>query len=299
MKLERNKLYMVLLVILFVVLVHPAQRARPDDGLSILISNDDGFNAPGLQALVEALIPIGELVIAAPATDQSGTGHGLTFREPILVHPIELVPGVKGFAIEALPATCVWLGLESLMKRKPDLVISGINGSSNLGTVTFYSGTVGGARQAALLGIPAIAVSMEGNNPADYATAAVFIRELVKLLRTHRLLRPGLFLNVNIPPGWKHGVRIVRQSTKAGRGNYKRRTNPYGQLYFWSQFELPSDRNQDTDVGAFSRGFITVTPLRIDQTDQDALGSLRGLGLQDFDFIKKRASFQEGLKQQK
>lgn len=299
MKLERNKLYMVLLVILFVVLVHPAQRARPDDGLSILISNDDGFNAPGLQALVEALIPIGELVIAAPATDQSGTGHGLTFREPILVHPIELVPGVKGFAIEALPATCVWLGLESLMKRKPDLVISGINGSSNLGTVTFYSGTVGGARQAALLGIPAIAVSMEGNNPADYATAAVFIRELVKLLRTHRLLRPGLFLNVNIPPGWKHGVRIVRLSNKAGRGIYKRRTNPYGQLYFWSQFELPSDRNQDTDVGAFSRGFITVTPLRIDQTDQDALGSLRGLGLQDFDFIKKRASFQEGLKQQK
>lgn len=299
MKLERNKLYMVLLVILFVVLVHPAQRARSDDGLSILISNDDGFNAPGLQALVEALIPIGKLVIAAPVTDQSGTGHGLTFREPILVHPIELVPGVKGFAIEARPATCVWLGLESLMKRKPDLVISGINGGSNLGTVTFYSGTVGGARQAALLGIPAIAVSMEGNNPADYATAAVFIRELVKQLRTHRLLRPGLFLNVNIPPGWKHGVRIVRLSNKAGRGIYKRRTNPYGQLYFWSQFEPPSDRNQDTDVGAFARGFITVTPLRIDQTDQDALGSLRGLGLQDFDFIKKHAPFQEGLKQQK
>ncbi len=140
---------------------------------------------------------------------------------------------------------------------------------------------------------------MEGNNPADYATAAVFIRELVKLLRTHRLLRPGLFLNVNIPPGWKHGVRIVRLSNKAGRGIYKRRTNPYGQLYFWSQFELPSDRNQDTDVGAFSRGFITVTPLRIDQTDQDALGSLSGLGLQDIDVAKKLASLQEGLKQEK
>ncbi|MFQ5663183.1 MAG: 5'/3'-nucleotidase SurE, partial [Terriglobia bacterium] len=162
----------------------------PESQFFILLANDDGYFAPGLRALSEALAPLGQVLIAAPMENQSGTGHSTTTRRFVRVRPIELPPGVSGYAIGARPATCVRLALESLVPRKPDLVISGINRGTNLGIVTFYSGTVGAAREAALVGIPAIAVSMQGDAAEDYAATAAFVAYLVEELRAEDRLQP-------------------------------------------------------------------------------------------------------------
>lgn len=165
------------LVSLTIILLSPGAYwilAEPDAPFTILLSNDDGYVSPGLRAVAEALAPMAHVVVAAPSTEQSGSGNGITYRKPIFFRHIELFAGVSGYAIQARPATCVRVGVESLLESKPDLVISGINRGANLGIVTFYSGTVGAARQAALLGLPAIAVSMQGDDPDDFATAASF-----------------------------------------------------------------------------------------------------------------------------
>ena len=280
MKLARTQLGLVLLVVITAGVLVGGSRVESESPFTILLTNDDGYNAPGLRALAEALASTAHVVVAAPASQQSGVSMAITYREPIFVRPIELTAGVSGYAIQARPATCVRVGVESLLERKPDLVISGINSSPNLGIVSFYSGTVGAARQAALLGIPAIAASRQRGDSDDYTVAATFIRELVEQLRTQRELRPGLLLNVNVPAGTPRGVRVVRQSVAPDRENYERRTSPRGQVYYWSRWQPPSDQDEDTDAGAFARGFITIVPFLIEQTDMDALKSLRRLALE-------------------
>ena len=280
MKLARTQLGLVLLVVITAGVSVGGSRVESETPFTILLTNDDGYNAPGLRALAEALASTAHVVVAAPASQQSGASMAITYREPIFVRPIKLTADVSGYAIQARPATCVRVGVESLLERKPDLVISGINSGPNLGIVSFYSGTVGAARQAALLGIPAIAVSRQRGDSDDYTVAAIFIRELVEQLRTQRELRPGLLLNVNVPAGTPRGVRVVRQSTAPDRENYERRTSPRGQVYYWSRWQPPSDSDENTDVGAFAQSFITIVPFKIDQTDMDALESLGRLELE-------------------
>lgn len=240
--------------------------AAPDSQLLILVVNDDGYFAPGLRLLAEALKPLGEVVVAAPMQNQSGTGHSTTTGQFIRVRPIELSPGVRGHAIAARPATCVRLALESLLPRKPDLVVSGINRGTNLGIVTFYSGTVGAARGAALVGIPAVAVSMQGDAVEDYAATAAFVAHLVEELRTQDRVQPGLFLNVNAPAGERRGVHITHQSTTPTPHTFDRYINPREQVYFWSDHQALPDDQEGTDVWAVVRGFISITPLQVDQT---------------------------------
>ncbi len=280
MKLARTQLGLVLLVVITAGVLVGGSRVESGTPFTILLTNDDGYDAPGLRALAEALASTAHVVVAAPASQQSGASMAITYREPIFVRPIEVTADVSGYAIQARPATCVRVGVESLLERKPDLVVSGINRGANLGIVSFYSGTVGAARQAALLGIPAIATSLQGNDPDDYAAAASFVRELVEQLRTQGALHPSLLLNVNIPARTWRGVRVVRQSVAPDRENYERRTSPRGQVYYWSRWQPPSDQDENTDVGAFARGFITIAPLLIDQTDAGALESLGRLELE-------------------
>ena len=182
--------------------------------LLILLTNDDGYDAPGIQELARALAPLGELLVAAPEENQSGTGHGTTGREFVQVRRVEIIPGLSGYAITARPATCARLGIEALASRKPDLVVSGINRGVNLGIVVNYSGTLGAAREGAIVGIPSIAVSMNSRaTREEYAAIANYVRQLVELLRTQDRLRPGLFLNINAPSGKPAGVMVVRQGT--------------------------------------------------------------------------------------
>lgn len=254
-----------------------AQTPAPG-GFTILLSNDDGYDAPGLRAMIEALRPVGDVYVAAPATEQSGKGHSiLTTREPVFISERKQPNGVPWYAIEAPPATCVRLAVESLLPRRPDVVISGINRGENLGITVYLSGTLGAAREAAIVGIPAIAVSTDGNSEKDYATTAAYIRELLGQLRAKHMLKPGLFLNVNHPAREAKGVRVTRLSLKPTGERYERRTSPRGRIYFWSEWEPLKDDEEGTDVWAFVRGYITLTPMQLDVTSTHAMEAFRTL----------------------
>ena len=270
----------VLFVVLFFSLAIPGLGQRPapaSSGFTILLTNDDGYDAPGLKALIEAFRSVGDLYVVAPAENQSGKGHSIATSEPILVSERKQPNGVSWYAVEAPPATCARLAIESLLPKHPDVVISGINRGENLGIVVYYSGTLGAAREAAIVGIPAIAVSIDGNNAADYAAAADYTRQLVEQLRAQQRLEPGLFLNVNVPAGERKGVRITRLSVKATGEFFERRVNPRGRTYFWSDWKPLGDDEEGTDVWAFVRGYITVTPMVLDVTETKGLDVLRPL----------------------
>lgn len=270
-----------LLVVMVLFLVGnvglPARSDKPHGGqLTVLLSNDDGYGAPGLRAMIAAFEPVAEVYVAAPAVEQSGKGHSITTtRDPIFVTEHRQPDGRVWYAIEAPPATCVRLGVESLLPQRPDVVISGINRGENLGINVYLSGTLGAAREAAIAGIPAIAVSMQGNEERDYAATAAFVRELVEQLRAEGRLVSGLFLNVNTPRGEARGVRVTRLSVRPNHEQYERRTSPRGRIYFWSRWQPVTEDDEGTDVHAFYRGYITLTPMLLDTT---AAGEMEFLG---------------------
>jgi 5'-nucleotidase len=185
--------------------------------------------------------------------------------------------GNKWYAIEALPATCLRLALESLLPEKPDLVISGINKGSTMGVVTFYSATVACAREAAFARIPAIAVHLERGEAMDYEGAAVFIADLVREIRK-KTFKPGLFLNINIPAVPREqirGVLITKLDPRATLEFYEKKLDPSGKLYFMRSFKLLDPADEKTDIWALAHGYISITPLQFDQTDYSALKSLK------------------------
>lgn len=260
--------------------LHAEAQGQTRAQLTILFSNDDGYGAPGLNALVEAFRPAAEIVVVAPAIDQSGKGHSIITHDPIMVAEKKQPNGASWYAVDGPPATCVRLALESLLLRRPDLVISGVNRGENLGTVIYYSGTLGAAREAAIVGLPAIAVSMGGNDGKDYAAAAGFVRQMVEQLREKQMLKPGLFLNVNVPAGERKGVQLARLSMKGGGDTrFERRVNPSGRLYFWQVFHQIEDDAEGTDVWAFFHGYIAVTPMTLDVTAPQAMEGIRSLNL--------------------
>ena len=260
-----------------------APTAAPAAGsFTILLTNDDGYDAPGLKAMIEAFRSAGDLYVAAPAVEQSGKGHSIiTTREPIFVNERKQPNGFTWYAVEAPPATCARLAIEALLPRRPDIVISGINRGDNLGIASIYlSGTVGAAQEAAMVGIPAIAVSMQGNKDEDYAATAAYMRELVEQLREGNLLKPGLFLNVNAPSGERKGVLLTRLSSKPSKEKFERRESPSRRIYYWSAYRPPErgDVNEEgTDTWAFLHGYVSVTPMVLDVTDIKAIAGLRAL----------------------
>jgi 5'-nucleotidase len=240
--------------------------------LKILISNDDGIEAPGLAALYEALSKIGTVTVAAPAQNTSGVSHSVMAQDPIFVVEKEK-NGSRWFAIKATPATCVRMAIESLLEERPDVVVSGINNGVNLGTVTFYSATIGSAREAAFVGIPAIAVNLAKGKTMDYGPAAAFTADLVKRLKDLPL-QPGTFLNVNVPnlpPAEIKGVMAVPQDTRPPLQFYEKRVNPWGQIYYWNTYKEHETGDRKTDIWAIRNGYIALTPFQIDQTNSAAL----------------------------
>ena len=242
---------------------------------TILVTNDDGFNAPGIRILAEALKGIGEVMVAAPAQNQSGKGHSIVTSDVMMAYERKQPNGQVWYAIEATPATTTRLALDKLVPRKPDLVVSGINRGENLGIVVYYSGTVGAAREAVLAGIPAIAVSMDGDVEADYKATADELKGMIEQLRAKGLIKPGLFLNVNAPAGKTKGVIVTRLSTKVNEQIYEQRRTPRGVMYFWPGYRPLDKEDQGTDVWGFLNGYITVTPLQIDTTDPLAMDALK------------------------
>jgi 5'-nucleotidase len=265
--------------LLFLAVSASAAERRP----RILLSNDDGIAAPGLLAAYAELAKLGEVTVAAPAENQSGVGHGITYIEPIMmrvIDPLVKVEGPQGpwYRISARPATCVRLALAALLPDKPDLVVSGINRGDNAGLTIYVSGTLGAAREAAFDGIPSIAASLVTSPTMDYAPgAAVLGRVAAETLK--RGLPKGIFLSVNFPALPIREIKIVPHSLQAGLNQYERRENPEHQVHFWNVWTPPADLDPETDAGALPDGYVAVTPLRIEVNDADARKAIEGWGL--------------------
>src|SRR5512135_103985 len=244
-----------------------APRATASKPLAIVITNDDGIEAPGIAALAEALRPLGQVTVVAPRHPRSGASHAVTSDRPIETRESERA-GQRWIAVDALPATCVRLAVEALLPSRPDLVLSGINKGENLGTVTFYSATVGAAREAAFLGIPAIAVNLVATPDMDYGPAASLAAELIGALRPGDI-PPGTFLNVNVPAlpraSWR-GIRITRQDMRAPVDYFEKTVLPDGSVVFSPRWEHLEPEVRGTDIWAIRNGYVSLSIFGFDQS---------------------------------
>jgi 5'-nucleotidase len=247
----------------------------------ILLTNDDGIYAPGLRALRSELSKLGDVIVVAPATEQSAVGHSITLLTPLVVQEVlDENNQPMGWAIEGKPADCVKLALLELLREPPDLVVSGLNAGSNAGINVLYSGTVAAAIEGAFFRCTSIAVSLEYTKPQplDFPRAAALARQVIEQIWSHRPAAGTLF-NVNIPSlekGPVRGVRVVPQNVAAYQEAFDRRTDPRGRVYFWNKPEFCCpEAHPDTDVTALADGYITITPLQFDLTHLPQLQEAR------------------------
>lgn len=263
-------------LVCFLVLANAPDAQTPPQPYRILVTNDDGVRAPGLLALAQALQSLGDVTIAAPSENQSGKGHSIVTSDPIFVDQVTLAGGLRAFAVVATPATSVKVAVRALMPQRPDLVVSGINRGYNLGMVTYVSGTVGAAREAALIGIPAIAASLAVEE-TNYAPAAQVVRQVAEMVRQTGL-DPGVLLNVNVPAGPATailGLRLTRQSALSGEERFEEQKSPAGRRFFWSIWKAPTGDAEGTDVWATEHGYAAVTPLRAGEFDSKTYDAWR------------------------
>ena len=261
-------LFFVLLAALYGCLAGPAIQAQAP--YRILVTNDDGMRAPGILAIAQALRALGEVTVVAPAENQSSKSQSLSVTDPIYLDEVQIAEGVRAWSLAATPASCVKVALHALLPVKPDLVVSGINNGYNTGMVSYVSGTVGAAREAALEGIPAIASSLAAAGHPDYAAAAEFTERVAQIVKTRGLER-GVFLNVNVPAGSREaikGIRLATQSAERGTDRFQEQQTPTGRRYFWSIHEDPRDTVEGTDVWATAQGYVAITPLRVGEFDR-------------------------------
>jgi len=260
-----------------------AQQVRQPPPYRILVSNDDGVRAPGLAAVAQILQAIGDVTIVAPAENHSGAGHSIsTNADAIFRDDLTLPNGLKAIGLTATPASTVNVAIRNIMKPLPDLVVSGINRGTNLGYSAYVSGTVGAARQAAMLGIPAIAASMAAVGvPRDLPYAA---EEVLGVARRAKMygLPPRAFLNVSIPEmpqGGYKGYMVTRLATQhGGEEGYVETKHPGTErTIYWNVYkENPAGAPQGTDVWAVANGYVSVTPMKIGETDESHIDTLKG-----------------------
>ncbi|MCZ6650269.1 MAG: 5'/3'-nucleotidase SurE [Acidobacteria bacterium] len=238
---------------------------------SILLTNDDGVDAPGIVALHRALGEIGDVLRVAPDRDQSGAGHALTLNSPLRIRQV----GEDAHAVDGTPTDCVNLGIFQLLDRRPDLVVSGINPTPNLGDDITYSGTVSAALEGTLLGVPSFAISCDGGpGRVCFQQAAGVACEVAR-----RILRDGLpgdmLLNVNVPREASRGFRVARQGRRIYTEGVVERIDPMGRLYYWIGGVAPEWRDDpSSDYAALKAGHVSLTPLRIDLTQESVLAEL-------------------------
>jgi 5'-nucleotidase len=235
-------------------------------------------NAPGLAALASALDALGEVVVVAPDRERSAVGHAVTMTEPLRAWREVWPDGREVFVVDGTPADCVKVGVKALLERPPDAVVSGINLGGNAGVNVIYSGTVSAATEATILGIPAAAVSLDTFTNPDFGPAArVAAQVAAKILRNG--LPPRVMLNVNVPALPAEdiaGVKVTRQSSAVLDDRYEERHDPRGRRYFWLAAERMSapDPRDDDDITALEEGYVSVTPIHFDLTDEAARAEL-------------------------
>jgi 5'-nucleotidase len=236
----------------------------------ILITNDDGIQAQGLKVLEQSLKPLGEITVVAPDSERSATSQAITINAPLRVHVLD----DHHYAVSGTPADAIILALHRILKEKPHLVVSGINPGGNLGENLIYSGTVAGAMEATLHGVPAIALSLASRKNLDFSAASAFAVQIaVKVLEEG--LPPGVLLNVNIPRGEVRGVRLTRQSRKITQNIIHEKSDPRGRPYYWQDETVAFDNVEpDSDYAAILAREVSITPLQADRTDYPSLNHL-------------------------
>ena len=239
--------------------------------MRILLSNDDGYLAPGLKALAEALAPLAEIDVVAPERDRSGASNSLTLELPIRARRVE-----NGFVrVEGTPTDCVHLAITGLLETEPDMVVSGINSGPNMGDDVIYSGTVAAATEGRFLGYPAIAISMGTHEPQYYETGARVAAMLVEKLRREGSPGDQLILNVNVPDlPWEQvkGFRATRLGHRHKAEPVVRAQDPRGRPIYWVGAAGPeADAGEGTDFHAVRNGYVSVTPLQVDLTRHAAV----------------------------
>ena len=243
----------------------------------ILLTNDDGIYAPGLAAMGRALRRFGDVSVVAPATEQSGVGHAITFLTPLTAKEIFDGDRSRGWAVDGSPADAVKLGIAEFCPRRPDLVVSGINSGLNAGINVLYSGTVAAAIEGAFFGITSIAVSLEWDEHADYDRAAEIAIDVIGGLLDRRPA-PGSLFNLNIPTRALQGVpelRVVPMGVFRYGEAFERRLDPRGRAYYWATNDPPPPPSPvETDVAALAAGAVTLTPLEYDLTHRAGLDIL-------------------------
>jgi len=246
--------------------------------MRILLTNDDGIYAPGLQALYRELRRDFEVHVVAPEVEMSAIGHAITLSSPLRVRPVRLEEGQVGYAVSGTPVDCVKIAVQELLGEPPGVVLSGINLGANVGVNVLYSGTVSAATEGAFLGIPSAALSLDTIRDPDYGFAARFSRELIAYM-TRNGLRHGTALNVNIPalPARQiAGVALTRQGINRFEERFDKRTDPRGNDYYWLTGEIPVEpENPDTDGAALKVRKISITPIHYDLTSVGDLENLR------------------------
>ncbi|MDP3024349.1 MAG: 5'/3'-nucleotidase SurE [candidate division Zixibacteria bacterium] len=239
-----------------------------------LLTNDDGIEAKGIKALEKEISKIVQVWVVAPDREQSATSHSLTLTRPLRVNKVK----DRAYSIDGTPTDAVMVAFHKLLKRKPDILISGINSGPNLGDDVTYSGTVAAAIEGTILGIPSIAVSVTDTSFDKYEYPAMFVRKL-----TNYVLKNGLpkdtFLNVNIPPSRKSLTKY--KITRLGRRVYKdvvvEKIDPRGKKYFWIAGQaIVSEGGKDSDFLAIEKGYVSITPLHLDWTNYKTIVEMKG-----------------------
>jgi 5'-nucleotidase len=259
----------------------PEKKTRPavkKDGASvrkekpvILITNDDGVTAPGIQNLVEAVKHLGKIVVVAPDKPQSGMGHAITIGHPLRLHKLHTVDNVETWSCTGTPVDCVKLAVDKVLHRKPDICLSGINHGANHSINVIYSGTMSAAVEAAIESIPSVGFSLlDYRIDADFTGARKYVRLIVEKMLSTKLDKHTV-LNVNIPavaPELLKGFRICKQAYAKYEEDFIERNDPHGRHYYWLTGEFVNfDKAKDTDVWALANNYVSVVPVQFDLTN--------------------------------
>jgi 5'-nucleotidase len=244
----------------------------------ILITNDDGIQAPGIHALVMELQKIADIAVIAPTVERSAVGHAITLSDPIRVQKFDKNGHWNGYAVSGTPADCVKIGIRAILDRQPDMVVSGINLGSNSGINVIYSGTVSAATEGAVSGIPSLAVSLTTYKDPNFDVAAKFAAKMVKHIYKNPIDNRTL-LNINVPnvPEDKiKGIRVAKQSMANFAENFERRIDPKGREYYWlTGAKEVLKEPDDVDDNLIKNNYITLTPLQFNLTDFSKLKMLQ------------------------
>lgn len=251
--------------------------------IHLLVTNDDGIHAEGIQYLSQVLHEEGQgyrLSVIAPDRERSAVGHAITMHQPLRVEKLSFIHNreLSGWAVNGTPSDCVKLAIEAILEDKPDLVISGINRGSNLGTDVLYSGTVSAAVEGLIMGIPSVAVSLtDRGEEKDYRYAARFINKLIPALM-NSAIQASTLININVPVHTDQvkGARVTSLGTRRYKNIFDQRIDPRGSIYYWLAGELVEDdpENADSDTRAIRENYISITPVHFSLTDRQAMPDL-------------------------